>query len=385
MLIAAACMSWGIDNNLTRKLSSADPVQIAILKGLVAGTVNMTLALAQGAALPGAGTVLAAGVVGFLGYGVSLALFVSLLEFRTIRCGSRECAKVGYMQPGILIALLSAVLFGASTPLAKMMLGNVDPWMMAGLLYLGAGLGLAAVHLSRSALRLPAVEAPLRRSDMPWLVAVIAAGGILGPLFLMFGLARTDAAGASLLLNLEGLATMGIAWLLFRENVDRRSGGQRLIEQRQRKHRADEGGQREIGPRARRTIKTLEDYGYPTEGMRSKNLEEFATSDAPKMDFVFTVCDNAAGEACPVWPGLPMTAHWGIEDPAAVDGIDIEKQRAFNLAFRYLKNRIGFFTALPIKKSRQARAHEPPQGNRPNGRHDPCSGKSLMRCERHFK
>ncbi len=126
------------------------------------------------------------------------------------------------MQPGILLALLSAVLFGASTPLAKIMLGNVDPWMLAGLLYLGAGLGLGAIHLSRSALRLPAIEAPLRRSDLPWLAAVIVAGGILGPLFLMLGLSRTDAAGASLLLNLEGLATMGIAWLVFRENVDRR-------------------------------------------------------------------------------------------------------------------------------------------------------------------
>jgi drug/metabolite transporter (DMT)-like permease len=126
------------------------------------------------------------------------------------------------MRTGILPALLSAVLFGASTPLAKIMLGDVDPWMMAGLLYLGAGVGLAAVHLSRSALRLPAVEAPLRRSDIPWLAAVITAGGILGPVFLMFGLARTDAAAASLLLNLEGLATMGIAWLVFRENVDRR-------------------------------------------------------------------------------------------------------------------------------------------------------------------
>ena len=68
-------------------------------------------------------------------------------------------------------------------------------------------------------------------------------------------------------------------------------------------------------------IKTLAEYGYPTEGFRSKNWEEFATPDAPKMDFVFTVCDNAAGEACPVWPGQPMTAHWGIEDPAAVEGI----------------------------------------------------------------
>ena len=126
------------------------------------------------------------------------------------------------MNVGILLALLSAALFGASTPLAKFMLGNVDPWMLAGLLYLGAGLGLGVVHLARSALRLPTVEAPLRRSDLPWLLCVIVTGGILGPLFLMFGLARTDAAGASLLLNLEGLATMGIAWLAFRENVDRR-------------------------------------------------------------------------------------------------------------------------------------------------------------------
>jgi drug/metabolite transporter (DMT)-like permease len=123
---------------------------------------------------------------------------------------------------GILLALLSAALFGASTPLAKIMLRGVDPWVMAGLLYLGAGFGLAVVHAARSALRLPSVEAPLRRSDAPWLIAVIASGGVLGPVFLMFGLARTDAAGASLLLNLEGLATMAIAWLVFRENVDRR-------------------------------------------------------------------------------------------------------------------------------------------------------------------
>jgi drug/metabolite transporter (DMT)-like permease len=123
---------------------------------------------------------------------------------------------------GILLALMSAILFGASTPFAKLLLGSVDPWTMAGLLYLGAGVGLAAVHLSRGVLRLPAIEAPLRRSDMPWLALVIASGGIAGPLLLMFGLMRTDAAGASLLLNLEGLATMGIAWVVFHENVDRR-------------------------------------------------------------------------------------------------------------------------------------------------------------------
>lgn len=125
-------------------------------------------------------------------------------------------------QPGISLALLSAVLFGASTPLAKLLLGSVDPWLLAGLLYLGAGLGLAAVHFSRPALKLPLVEAPLRRSDLPWLAAVVIVGGVLGPLLLMLGLARTEAASASLLLNLEGLATMGIAWVVFHENVDRR-------------------------------------------------------------------------------------------------------------------------------------------------------------------
>jgi drug/metabolite transporter (DMT)-like permease len=123
---------------------------------------------------------------------------------------------------GILFAVLSAALFGASTPFAKLLLGTVDPWMMAGLLYLGAGLGLSLVHLSRRALGLSAVETPLRRSDLPWLALVILAGGILGPLLLMFGLERTQASGASLLLNLEGLATMSIAWIIFRENVDRR-------------------------------------------------------------------------------------------------------------------------------------------------------------------
>ena len=126
------------------------------------------------------------------------------------------------MQPGILLALASAVLFGASTPFAKLLLGSVDPWLMAGLLYLGAGLGLAIVHVSRGVLRLPAAEAPLRRADVPWLALVILAGGVAGPLLLMLGLARTDAAAASLLLNVEGLATMGIAWVVFRENVDRR-------------------------------------------------------------------------------------------------------------------------------------------------------------------
>jgi arsenate reductase len=96
-------------------------------------------------------------------------------------------------------------------------------------------------------------------------------------------------------------------------------------------------------------IKVLERQEYPTDGLRSKNWNEFAAPGAPTMDFVFTVCDNAAGEACPIWPGQPMTAHWGIEDPAAVEGTDIDKERAFNEAFRYMRNRIAAFVALPLK------------------------------------
>ncbi len=96
-------------------------------------------------------------------------------------------------------------------------------------------------------------------------------------------------------------------------------------------------------------LKVLESFDCPAFGYRSKSWDEFATPDAPVMDFVFTVCDNAAGEACPVWPGQPVTAHWGIEDPAAVEGSDIDKERAFVQAFKYLKNRISTFLALPMQ------------------------------------
>ena len=96
-------------------------------------------------------------------------------------------------------------------------------------------------------------------------------------------------------------------------------------------------------------IKVLEEYGFPIDNLRSKSWEEFARPDAPVMDFVFTVCDSAAGESCPVWPGQPMTAHWGIEDPAAVEGTDLQKEAAFVAALRFLKNRIGIFTSLPLR------------------------------------
>jgi protein-tyrosine-phosphatase len=96
------------------------------------------------------------------------------------------------------------------------------------------------------------------------------------------------------------------------------------------------------------TIKLLNGLGYDTSGFRSKSWAEFATPGAPAMDFVFTVCDDAAGETCPVWPGQPMTAHWGIPDPAAATGSDAEIAQAFAEAYRMLDQRIGTFAALPI-------------------------------------
>ena len=96
-------------------------------------------------------------------------------------------------------------------------------------------------------------------------------------------------------------------------------------------------------------LKVLESFKYPTEDLRSKSWDEFASRGGPVMDFVFTVCDTAAAETCPVWPGQPMTAHWGIEDPAAVEGADIQKEAAFVLAARYLRNRISIFTNLPLR------------------------------------
>src|ERR1700693_4866472 len=127
-----------------------------------------------------------------------------------------------HLWPGVPLALVSAVLFGASGAFAKLLVCTVGAHLLAGLLYLGAGIGLAAVHGGRAVVGLPAPEAPLRRPDLPWLAAGILFGGFGGPLVLMLGLARTSAATGSLLLNLEGLATMLIAWVVFRENVDRR-------------------------------------------------------------------------------------------------------------------------------------------------------------------
>jgi arsenate reductase len=96
------------------------------------------------------------------------------------------------------------------------------------------------------------------------------------------------------------------------------------------------------------SIALLNHLGLPTEGLRSKSWDEFAAPGAPPIDFVITVCDNAAGEVCPIWPGHPLSAHWGVEDPAAVEGNDEEKWAAFRKALRELESRIRLFVSLPL-------------------------------------
>lgn len=109
------------------------------------------------------------------------------------------------------------------------------------------------------------------------------------------------------------------------------------------------------------TIELLESFGYPVAKLRSKSWDEFALTDAPKMDFIFTVCDDAAGEVCPAWPGQPMTAHWGLADPAAVEGTEIEKRAAFRAAYAELEGRVRLFLSLPLasidRMSLQTRLH----------------------------
>ena len=141
--------------------------------------------------------------------------------------------------------------------------------------------------------------------------------------------------------NVLFLCTGNSARSILAESILRKDGG--------RHFRAFSAGSQPKGTVNPFAIKVLGSLDYPVDNLRSKSWEEFARPDAPVMDFVFTVCDNAAGETCPVWPGQPLTAHWGIEDPAEVEGTDLQKEAAFVAAFRYLKNRIGAFTSLPLK------------------------------------
>lgn len=141
--------------------------------------------------------------------------------------------------------------------------------------------------------------------------------------------------------NVMFLCTGNSARSIFAESILRKDGGGRF--------NAYSAGSQPKGAIHPLTLKVLHANDYPTDGLSSKGWGRFAAADAPVMDFVFTVCDSAAGEACPVWPGQPMTAHWGIDDPASVEGTDIAKERAFNDAFRFMKNRVGLFIALPLR------------------------------------
>jgi arsenate reductase len=114
------------------------------------------------------------------------------------------------------------------------------------------------------------------------------------------------------------------------------------------RYRAYSAGSHPAGAVNPITLDTLKIAGINTSGLRSKSWDEFATLDAPKLDFVFTVCDQAAGEVCPVWPGQPMTAHWGFPDPAAFEGTQTEKRAFFQEVFRQIRTRIELFISLPM-------------------------------------
>lgn len=141
-------------------------------------------------------------------------------------------------------------------------------------------------------------------------------------------------------LNVLFLCTGNSARSIMAESILRREGADRI--------NAFSAGSHPTGSVNRRAIALLQGVGYPTEGLRSKAWDEFAAPGAPPLDVVITVCDNARGEICPVWPGHPATAHWGVPDPAAVDGTEDIRRAAFERAFRLLLARIRPFTRLPF-------------------------------------
>jgi protein-tyrosine-phosphatase len=143
-----------------------------------------------------------------------------------------------------------------------------------------------------------------------------------------------------LVYNVLFLCTGNSARSILSESLVNRLGGGRF-----RGFSAGSHPKGEVHPIALALLKQLD---FPTDGLRSKPWDEFAAPGAPPLHFVFTVCDNAAGEVCPVWPGKPMTAHWGIPDPAAVAGSEADRWSAFHKAFRELEQRIRTFTGLPL-------------------------------------
>jgi len=140
--------------------------------------------------------------------------------------------------------------------------------------------------------------------------------------------------------NVLFLCTGNSARSILAEAILNRHGNSRF--------RAYSAGSHPAGSVKSGAIEILKKLGYPTEGLRSKSWDEFSVPDAPAMDFVFTVCDQAAKETCPVWPGHPMTAHWGMPDPAAVEGDSAERHLAFADAYRMLNTRIELFLSLPM-------------------------------------
>jgi len=154
--------------------------------------------------------------------------------------------------------------------------------------------------------------------------------------------------------NVLFLCTGNSARSVIAEAILNKTGAGRFVA-----HSAGSQPKGQVNPR---TIELLQGLGYDTSRFRSKSWSEFARPGAPALDFVFTVCDNAAGETCPVWPGQPMTAHWGVPDPAEATGTEAEIGLAFKDAYRMLDRRIAIFTALPIRSldqlSLQARLRE---------------------------
>ncbi|MEF2553907.1 arsenate reductase ArsC [Aurantimonas sp. A2-1-M11] len=141
--------------------------------------------------------------------------------------------------------------------------------------------------------------------------------------------------------NVLFLCTGNSARSIFAEAILRKDGGDRF-----RAFSAGSYPKPDVNPM---TLQLLAENDYPTDGLRSKSWDEFAVPGAPKMDFVFTVCDDASGESCPVWPGQPITGHWGIEDPAAEKRGGMWQRAAFLRALHYMRNRISVFTVLPIE------------------------------------
>ncbi len=155
---------------------------------------------------------------------------------------------------------------------------------------------------------------------------------------------------AQRIFNVLFLCTGNSARSIIAEAVLRQAGAERF-----RSYSAGSHPAGRVNPYA---LEFLRANRMPTDGLRSKSWDEFAQTGAPPLDFVFTVCDNAAGEVCPVWPGQPMTAHWGVPDPAAVEGSDDDKRKAFAETGRILMNRIRLFASLPLANARPDESRE---------------------------